>query len=172
VTVDPHLHRIHELSEIYDIEATVVHAAPVVAEWIREHVPQPVLVGPDEESAQWVAATAERIGAPHLVLHKVRRGDTDVSVEVPQVDRWREHTPVLVDDIISTGRTLVQTIGHLRAAGMQPPVCVAVHALFAGDAWEALQAAGAGRVVTCNTVAHVSNGIDVVPLLAEALLPR
>jgi ribose-phosphate pyrophosphokinase len=76
---------------------------------------------------------------------------------------------VLVDDIVSSGRTLIETIGHLRRAGFSAPVCVAVHGIFAEDAYRELRAAGAAGIVTTNTVFHESNAIDVVPLLAEAV---
>lgn len=167
-TVDPHLHRHSRLSEIYDIPTRVVHAAPLISDWIQAEVGHPLLVGPDEESAQWVAEVAAGAGAPHIVLRKVRHGDRDVEVSVPEVARWRDHTPVLVDDIVSTGRTLIETIGHLKRAGMRPPVCVAVHGVFAGGAYGDLKAAGAARILTTNTIAHDSNAIDVAAPLATA----
>ena len=172
VTVDPHLHRRRALSEIYAAPATVLHAAPAIAAWIRASVPAPVLVGPDEESGQWVSAVAAAAEAPSLVLEKTRHGDRSVEVSVPAVERWRDRMPVLVDDIVSTAGTMIETVGHLRRAGLAPPVCIGVHAVFAGDAWRDLQAAGAGRIVTCNTIAHPSNAIDLAPLLADAVRDR
>lgn len=168
VTVDPHLHRLESLGEVYDVPTKVVHAAPVVAEWIAQNIERPLLIGPDAESEQWVADVAERAGAPHVVLEKIRRGDRDVEVSVPEVDRWREHTPVLVDDIISTARTMIETLGHLRRAGMASAVCIGVHGVFAEGAYEELLEAGARSVVTSDTIAHASNGITVVPGVARA----
>jgi ribose-phosphate pyrophosphokinase len=169
VTVDPHLHRVHDLAEVYDVPCRVVRAAPAIAAWIADHVDRPLIVGPDSESAQWVEDVASRAGAPWIVLEKVRHGDRDVEVSVPDVERWRDHTPVLVDDIVSTGRTLVQTLGHLARAGMRPATCVGVHALFAGDALDALRAAGAGAIVTTDAVPHPTNTIGLAGLLAGAL---
>ena len=169
VTVDPHLHRLPSLGAVYSIPGRVLHAAPYVSTWIREHVPQAVLIGPDAESAQWVEAVARAAQSPFVVLEKVRRGDREVEVSVPQIAEWRQHTPVLVDDIISTGRTMIETIGHLRRAGLRPPVCIGVHAVFAGDSYQDLLTAGAAVVVTCNTIPHPSNRIDLSPLLAEGI---
>ena len=169
LTIDPHLHRYKSLSEIYDIPATALHAAPMLSGWIRDNVESPVLVGPDSESAQWVAAVAKRAGAPWIVLEKTRRGDRDVSVSVPHVEKWASRTPVLVDDIISTARTMIETVGHLRTAGLAPPVCVGVHAIFADSAYDDLQRAGVAQIATCNTVVHSSNAIDVTGLLVDAL---
>lgn len=169
VTVDPHLHRYHALGEIYRMPAVAVSSAPAIAAWIRREIAQPVLVGPDEESAQWVQAIAAREGLPHTVLTKQRHGDLDVEVSLPDAGRWQGHTPVLVDDIVSSARTMVAAAGSLRRAGLPAPVCIGVHALFAGDAQAALAAAGVARIVSCNCVPHGSNAIDVMPAVATAL---
>jgi len=169
VTVDPHLHRRGSLNEIYNIPARALHAAPLIAEWISDNVDKPLLIGPDRESEQWVAAVARGAGAPHIVLRKQRRGDREVEVSVPELAQWRERTPVLVDDIISTGQTMIETVKQLKDAGLAPPVCLAVHGVFAGKALQELREAGAARVVTTNTIAHSSNGIDISGLLAEGV---
>ena len=107
--------------------------------------------------------------APHTVLEKVRRGDRDVSVSVPQVEPYRDRTPILVDDIISTAKTMIATVTHLRRAAMPPPICIGVHAIFADNAHDDLLAAGAASIVTCNTVAHRSNQIAIDDQLALAV---
>ncbi|MEQ9145624.1 MAG: ribose-phosphate pyrophosphokinase [Parvibaculaceae bacterium] len=169
VTVDPHLHRRSALSEIYPIPCATLHAAPAISAWIRETVAKPVLVGPDSESEQWVGAVAKDAGAPFVVLQKTRRGDRDVEVSVPDVERWRDCTPVLVDDIISTARTMIETAGHLNKVALAPPVCIGIHAVFADRAYADLQAVGPQRIVTCNTIAHPSNAIDISPLIVSGI---
>jgi ribose-phosphate pyrophosphokinase len=172
VTVDPHLHRHSSLADIYSVPATAVQAAPLIAEWIAGSIERPVLIGPDEESAQWVGAVAGLVDAPHTVLRKTRHGDRDVDVSVPDLERWRAHTPVLVDDIVSTGRTMIATLHHLAERGALPPTCIAVHGIFTGTAYRDLLDAGARRVATCNTIAHDSNAIDVTGALADAIAER
>ncbi|MFX8354866.1 phosphoribosyltransferase family protein, partial [Acinetobacter baumannii] len=90
--------------------------------------------GPDSESEQWVSKVAADANAPYIILKKLRKGDRNVKVSVPQVEKYKESTPVLVDDIISTGNTMIETIGHLKKAGMKPPVCIGIHAVFAARA--------------------------------------
>ncbi len=167
VTVDPHLHRYDSLDEIYTIPSRSVAAAPALAGWLSEQVARPVLIGPDEESSQWVAGVAGLIDAPWLILEKSRRGDHDVDVSVPRLERHRGCTPVLLDDIVSTGATMAATLAHVCGQGFVAPVCMAVHGVFASDAEATLRTAGVGRIVTCNTVAHDSNAICVAaPLVA------
>lgn len=168
VTVDPHLHRRAALSELYSIPAAAVQAAPALADWITAEVPRPLLIGPDSESAQWVQAIAERISAPWTVMEKTRRGDYDVSVELPDLSGHAICTPVLIDDIASSGRTMIAAANLLAARGLARPVCAVVHPLFAGDAFARIQAVAA-RVVSCDSVPHPSNAIPLAPLVAAAL---
>lgn len=169
ITVDPHLHRISRLDEIYTIPTEVVRAARHISNWIGLTFKNPVLVGPDSESEQWVAEVAKNADAPFIILEKTRRGDREVEVSVPEVAQYINHTPILVDDIISTARTMIQTVGHLKNAGMKPPICVGVHGIFAGEAYADLLAAGAAKVVTCNTILHKSNGIEISDLFLDFL---
>ena len=169
VTVDPHLHRFSSLDEIYAIPSRVITAAPLLAQWVREHVPNAVIIGPDSESGQWVSRVAAESDAPYVVLEKVRKGDRDVEIRVPEMGRFKTRTPVIVDDIISTARTMAKTVRLLGDAGMRPPICLGVHAIFAERAFEELTRSGPSAVVTCNTVPHATNGIDVSQPLATAL---
>lgn len=172
VTVDPHLHRRSSLSEVYRIPALALHAAPLLSEWVKREVPNPVLIGPDSESAQWVEEVAQRADSPSMVLEKLRRGDWDVEISLPEIERWRDRTPVLIDDVISTGQTMIETVKQLNEVGMAPPVCLAVHGLFAGTAHQDLLGAGAGRIVTTNSILHGTNEIDLCDLLAEGASRR
>ncbi|MCG2584540.1 ribose-phosphate pyrophosphokinase [Massilia sp. TS11] len=169
VTIDPHLHRHATLDEIYTIPTLVVKAAPSISAWIARELRQPVIVGPDGESEQWAAEVARDAGCAVTVLTKTRHGDHDVEVSVPDTAHWQGFTTVLVDDIASTARTMIAAAGHITAAGLAAPVCIAVHPVFAGSAYADLQAAGVSRIVSCNTIAHPSNAIDLSAPLAAGI---
>lgn len=168
VTVDPHLHRNPELSTLYRIPAARIAAAPVVAQWIRDNVPDAILIGPDSESEQWVADIAQRVGLPWQVLQKQRHGDRDVEVSLPDAQSARGRTPVIVDDIVSSGHTVIETLGHLHRLGLPAAVCVAIHAVFAEDAYDQLLKAGAARVVSTDSIPHLSNAMSIAGPLADA----
>ncbi|GAB3200897.1 ribose-phosphate pyrophosphokinase [Pontibacter aydingkolensis] len=169
ITIDPHLHRFHHMEELYTIPAMALHVAPPLANWVKSNIEKPLLIGPDEESMQWVKEVATLANASYLILNKTRQGDREVQVTQPEMAGYPDYTPVLVDDIISTARTMIETIQQLKRLSSIPPVCIGVHAVFAEGAYEALLQAGAAQVVTCNTIPHVSNGIKVDELLAEAI---
>ncbi len=169
ISTDPHLHRIKSLGQVYQIPTRVIHAAPEISRWIKKNIKNPVLIGPDAESKQWVSEVAKKASAPYTILKKVRLGDTDVKVSLPELECYKNATPVLVDDIISTGHTMLETITHLKEEKMKPPICIGVHAVFAGNAYQELQAAGAAKIVTCNTISHPSNAIDLSDILVKAI---
>ncbi len=169
VTVDPHLHRHHALSDIYSVATRAVQAAPAIAQWVAQHVQRPLLVGPDSESEQWVAQVAALADCPYTVLQKKRSGDRTVEISIPDLSAWHGMTPVLVDDIVSTARTMIAAAQQIESARLAPPVCIAVHPLFAGGAYADMHRAGIERIVSCNTIAHSSNKIDVTPWLAAAV---
>lgn len=168
VTVDPHLHRFPALDALYTIPATALHAAPLIADWIGREVKDPLPIGPDEESEQWVGAIAQRIGAPHAVLKKIRHGDRSVEIALPDLSQWKDRQPVLVDDIASSGQTLIEAATKLVEAGLERPVAAVIHPLFAGDAYARLKAV-TRQIVSTDSVPHQSNAISLAPLLAEAL---
>ena len=168
-TIDPHLHRVRTLDEIYTTRTQTLHAAPLIARWIARNVSRPLLIGPDTESEQWVAEIARSSGAPYVVLKKVRYGDRKVDITIPDLQRWSDRTPVLVDDIISSAQTMAKTLSHLQRLGTKPAVCIGVHAVFAPGAYETLQTASPAQIVTTNTIAHPTNAIDVSALLANAV---
>ena len=85
LTVDPHLHRTESLSEIYKIPTTVVQAAPLISAWIHANVKDPILIGPDEESRQWVQGIAGEL--PLLVLSKHFRRNFFANLVIPDIRR-------------------------------------------------------------------------------------
>lgn len=169
VTVDPHLHRFRSLDEVYRCRTTVLCAAAPIGDFIAGQVDNPLIVGPDAESEQWVARVAGPRRLPRLVLSKTRRGPTEVEVAAAAEPALAGATAVIVDDIISTAHTMVEAVRRVRERGARRVVCVGVHALFVEDAYRRLLDAGADEVVTCDSIPHFTNRISLAPLLAEAL---
>jgi ribose-phosphate pyrophosphokinase len=172
VTVDPHLHRHQDLGEIYAKPTTAVSSARAIAAWIRAHAPQSVVIGPDSESAQWVEAVAAEAAVPWTALTKRRLGDRRVEITAPDLSPWADRTPILLDDIASTGTTLVAAATKVRALRVRPPVCIVVHPIFSAGAEEALVHAGVAYIASCNTVPHSTNRIDIAAALADGLRPH
>ncbi len=172
ITMDPHLHRLHSLSEIFSIKVQVVHATACIAQWIKQNVADPLLIGPDMESKLWVKKIAESIQAPFLTLAKNREGDREVQITISGLEPYKDKTPILIDDIISTGETMIEVLQHLQSSSFKSPICIAVHGLFSENSYSKfskLQKFNLHNIVTCNTVVHETNQIDVSNEFIKAL---
>ncbi len=170
ITVDPHLHRISSLESIYSIPTKTIHATPFISQWIKENIKNPILIGPDMESKQWVSQVAKDAGAPYTVLIKSRMGDKNVKVSVPHLKNHNgNYTPVIVDDIISTAATMIKTVEHLKEQDTPSPICIGIHAVFSGNAYSELKNSGTDEIVTCNTILHESNKIDITSAIIAQL---
>ena len=169
ITIDPHLHRIKHLADIYAVNpVTVLHATSAISEWIKSHVTDALLIGPDAESRQWVEDIAHRANADYIICNKIRMGDEQVNVTLPEIKNTGK-TPVLVDDIISSGASMMETLRQLLSRGFKHPICIGVHALFDAEVEKKLLTMGARQIITCNTIPHHTNKIDLTDLIADSM---
>ena len=169
VTVDPHLHRYHSLDEIYSIPSRVVQGAPALAQWLKSQ-PDLFLVGPDSESEQWIISIAEVSGHPFVIGDKIRRGDRDVEVSLPELSGYAGLTAVIIDDVISSGQTILRCIDALKQQSVKEIKCAAVHGIFSDNVDKTLIDAGLSALITTNTIVHSSNSVDISPLLVEPIM--
>jgi ribose-phosphate pyrophosphokinase len=169
VTVDPHLHRVHDLAEAVPVARPVsLSAAPAMGQFLADRKAQALLVGPDQESEQWVSTVADRAGLAYVIASKTRSGDRNVEIQLPERDYSGLHA-VLVDDLASTGRTLAGAASELLEAGAARVDVLVTHALFVGDALEILMAAGVSEVWSSDSIPHSSNAFALASDLAVAV---
>ena len=169
VTLDPHLHRIATLGEVVPgIPALALSAAPLLA-GVLDAGERPVLVGPDSESRPWVEAIAAPLGLDVVVGEKVRNGDRAVDLALPGIGIVTGRKAVLVDDVISSGMTLIAATRQLLAAGATGVEALATHCLASGDDLAALHAAGVARVRATQSVPGPVATLPVAGLIAQAL---
>ena len=169
LTVDPHLHRIASLGEVMPcIPAVAISACPLLAQSLAGAA-DPVLVGPDSESRQWVSAIAEAAGRQFLIGEKQRHGDRAVSIRFDGIEDYTGRSFVLVDDLISSGETLAQAARHLHEAGAATVDAIATHCLAGPDDLARLRAAGIASIRATDTVAGPCADIAIAGLLAETI---
>jgi ribose-phosphate pyrophosphokinase len=169
VTIDPHLHRVATLEEASPVKrAITLSGAPLLGDYIAQKIPDAFLLGPDSESAQWIASAAKKHGFDHAACEKIRRGDKDVQVQLPAVD-LKGRRIVILDDVASSGRTIAKATHAALEAGASSVDVAVTHALFADDALQVIREAGVRHIWSTDCIAHESNVVSIAALLAEAL---
>jgi ribose-phosphate pyrophosphokinase len=172
ITVDAHLHRTKNIGDVFPgIEADYLSAMPAIAQSLQAEGfdPAMVVVGPDEESRVWVSDLAGRLGVPVAVARKTRRGDHSAEISFAQPGMFAGRPVLVVDDIVSSGGTLIACAQALRAAGATTIDAIVTHALFAPELIGILFEAGIRLVKSTDSVPHPSNAIALDQVLAEAL---
>ncbi|MCP4488409.1 MAG: ribose-phosphate diphosphokinase [Gammaproteobacteria bacterium] len=170
ITVDPHLHRIDHLGQaVPATKAVSLTATNMMADFLQDHVVDPVLVGPDSESAQWVSAVAKSNSWEYVVCEKGRRGDKEVRIIMPNID-MHKRTVVIVDDVASSGQTLKTAITECFSKNASHVNLLVTHALFGQQTKQALLEAGAQHIWSTDSVSHDSNAIQLCDLLKQAVL--
>lgn len=169
VTIDPHLHRITRLGEaVPKIPAISLSAAPVLSSAIGPDSSF-VLVGPDSESRPWVEAVAAPLGLKVLIGEKQRYGDRNVNVKIDGVQQAEGRVAILVDDVISSGHTMIAASRLLLEAGAIRVEAMATHCLADPNDLEAMRSAGIVRVTAAQTTSSPVARLPVANLLASGL---
>ena len=167
ITVDPHLHRYKSLNIIYRLKTKVLTANHLLADYIKEGWKKDVvIIGPDAESYQWAKAVAKRVNAPATVCKKTRFSSRHVEINLATNLKLTKKHVFIVDDIISTGHTMLEIVKLVKASRPASITCMGVHGLFVEEAYEKLRKAGA-EIITTNTIPHKTNKIDITKLLSE-----
>lgn len=170
ITIDMHLHRLRDASELFRIPVVNLSAAPSLTRYVVENygLSDPIVIGPDEEAEQWAREGAKAVGAEYDVLEKVRKSPTEVVIQPKKVD-VNGRKVILLDDIISTGGTMVEAVRFLREAGARRIIAACTHPLLVRRALERILAEGAEDVVGTDTVMSVVSRVSVAPLIVEGI---
>ena len=169
ITVDAHLHRIHSLQEAIPLDKAInLSAASALGEFLLQQQIQPLLLGPDNESKQWVQQVASVGEFDWAVASKQRLSDIEVNITLPAIN-VENRVVVLVDDVISSGHTVTEVAQQLLTAGAAQVCCLVTHALFAEGALALLQQAGIQTIWSSDSIPHESNVIQLAGMLADSL---
>ena len=169
ITVDPHLHRIQYLSQAVPAKNAIsVSATSLMATFLSQRFKTPVLLAPDSEAEQWVKAVANPNGWEYGVCQKIRAGDKHVNITLPNLNLNERHV-ILVDDVASSGQTLIETIKLCLLQNAAEVNILVTHALFGEDIHLCMKNAGASNIWSTDSVTHPTNQIKLCGLLEQAI---
>jgi len=178
VSIDLHSPAIQGFFDIEMIHLTVI---PMLANYLRTHIDlqNAVLVTPDTGRVKVAEKYANLLNLPLVVMHKRRSGEQGEEVEVSAIVGSVEgKRPIIVDDIIATGSTILTSMKALLDVGALPNITVVgMHAVFSPPAEQNLAIPEITQIVVTDTIPlrirslrHKTVVISVAQLLAEAIL--
>ena len=169
ITLDPHLHRTPTMAAAVPAKKSVaLSAADLIGKFLINNAPGAFIIGPDAESLQWVRAVALPGAFDFAVCDKVRTGDRKVQVSLPDIS-LRGRRVVLVDDVASTGQTVVAATQQCLSAGATRVDVFVSHALFVEGAAIKMKMAGVSDIWSTDSIGHGGNVVQLAALLADAI---
>ena len=169
IAVDPHIQRIKKLQDIFKIKAKQLTSNREIAKYIKKNIKNPVILGPDWESFQWAEKIAKMIKVEVTVLRKKRYTARHVKIKLKIKNGLKGRNVVIIDDIISSGHTMIEVIKQAKKMKSKSITCIGVHGVFAENAYKKLKKAGATRIITTNTIQRPTSKIDISGIIADAL---
>lgn len=170
ITVDPHLHRIDYLEQAVPARnAVTLSATGLMSDFLHENVDNPLIIGPDSESEQWVRLVAEGGNWDYAYCNKTRHGDREIEIALAEKD-FDNRNVVVVDDISSSGETLAVAAEQCLSKNAASVDVLVTHALFSESSEQRLSRAGVRHIWSTDSISHESNKISLQHLLSEALI--
>jgi ribose-phosphate pyrophosphokinase len=169
--IDPHLHRKNDLSQIFKIKSNKLTANELIAKYIKKNIKSPAVIGPDSESHKWAKTVANLVGADHRILKKIRYGPYHVKVKLNKSISLKGKNIVIVDDIVSTGNTIIEASKLLRKLRAKKIFCICVHGIFSKGALKKFRE-NKIEVISSNTIPNSKAKIDVSRLISSELVKK
>ncbi len=142
-------------------------AAPVIADYFKGKGIDMVL-SPDIGAAPRAKMVGEFMGVPYDHLEKTRISGTDVRISPAKAD-VKGKKILIVDDMISTGGTIIAAAYALREAGATGISVACTHGVFVNNAIERFTGSSLDALLSCNTLNNPVSHISVASIIAEAI---
>ena len=169
ITVDMHLHRVHDLNEISKIPFVNLSVMEDIGKFFMKKIgnEDTIVVGPDEEAEQWAKKVAYILNVQYTILEKTRLGDLEVKIENVEKEDFKNKNVILIDDIISTGGTIEAAVKKVKAQGAEKVFVGCAHAILAQTAEYRIFRAGVEELVASDTIPSPYSVVSIAPVIAD-----
>lgn len=161
---------LHEknIKEFFNIPVYEMSAMPLIANYIQENLEDPMVIGPDKGALGFAREISNILNCECDYLEKVRISPEKVETKPKNLD-VADRNVVIIDDIISTGGTIINATKMLKDLGAKKVVVGCVHPILVEDALLKIFAAGVDDVFSTDTLRSDVSTVSVAPLVAECL---
>jgi len=170
-TVDVHFdRRIGWFSRFEGIKGYNTSAAPSLCSYVKNQlgIREAVLVIPDEGNKPIYDSIKNVWGQDVIYLTKKRISEREVYIKGEKID-LKDKNIVIIDDMVSTGTTVLKTVEWLKKMGASKFTLVCTHALYLGNARTKLQEAGISNFVATDTIENPDAVIKIAPTVVDAI---
>lgn len=168
ITVDIHS---KDSLVFFTISAYNVSAVPLLAKHFKSmELESPIVVSPDIGGTDRAQEFAKMMATESIALPKQRdrnTGEVSVDASAPELAKAKGHDVILVDDMISTGGSIVKATEVLKKMECKNVYVACTHALLLDDAFDRLKGAGVHEVIATNTVPSQVSKVDVAPAICD-----
>jgi ribose-phosphate pyrophosphokinase len=165
ITVDPHKDHI---LKFFTVPAYSCSAVPAIAQYLKEKNIDFILA-PDKGAKDRAKEAATLIHCEYDYLEKTRIDGTTVKITPKKLDAYGKHVAI-IDDIISTGGTMANSIRELKRQGAKSVSVACTHGLFVNEAKEKLLSAGCDDIIATDTIKNEFSKVSVAQCIAETLI--
>lgn len=162
---------VHKTSvlDYFNADAFDLDASQLIGQHIRSMgLKDALLVSPDAGAMEFVERTAKEIGYDCDYLEKTRISGDTVIIKTKSVD-VQGRDIVLLDDMIATGGTMVESIKLLKGQGAKDVYLACVHPVLARNAVMRVYNAGVKDIISTDTIEKVQSSVSVAPLIASTI---
>jgi ribose-phosphate pyrophosphokinase len=165
ITVDPHKEHI---LKFFTVPAYSCSAVSTIAQYLKEKNIDFILA-PDKGAKERGKEAATLIDCEYDYLEKTRIDGTTVKITPKKLDAHGKHVAI-IDDIISTGGTMANSIKELKKQGAKTVSVACTHGLFVGGAKEKLLSADCDEIISTDTIETEFSKVSAADCIAEILL--
>ncbi len=163
ISVDLH---VAQIQGFFAIPMDHLTALTTIASHLRtKDLENAVIVSPDVGRVKLAEKYGDVLNLPIALMHKRRSGDASSPEVMGIVGDVRGKTPIIVDDMISTGGTIRNSAEALVEAGSEPCYIAATHGVLIGEAMQRLNADCVREVIVTNTVPVPAEKLVELPKL-------
>jgi len=170
ITIDPHLHRHKSLNEVFYNQNVLLSSNKLIEDYLQKNYSDSYIIGPDEESNQWAEEIAKKIGMKSIVFNKKRYNSQKVKVYGKGLEEIKNQKVIIIDDIISTGHTILESINEIKKYKPKTIIVVGIHGIFANKLVYEQIMKNTKEIITTNTIETKHSKIDVSELISNSLL--
>ena len=155
----------------FSIKTKNVSAIPELVRYVKKlSLKNPLVVSPDQGGKERAKAFAKELGSEYIALDKKRDRKTGkVQIKTKNLNEVVNRDLILVDDMISTGGSIVKATQFLKKQKCKKVYVACTHALLMNDAEKRIKKAGVTKIISANTIPGKTSIVDISNTIAKAI---